>query len=182
MTLVEVVKTSNAIKKFIEEDLLSHLAQINLSAAASAMAAVNHAEDKRSAIWSVINHLEATEAIYYAKLNTFHRFEAAQCLLYIKALKAVVYHSLGEGKLVKREFDSSLEVVAKQNRDAYLGGNQLKGIFSSWNPANWFALARHINSEPGKTARAFKPASFWEEFGYTGNTFYLDPGPSPDGN
>ena len=178
MTLTEVVRTSTAIKNFIERDLLSHLAQLNLSAAASAMAAVQDARDKTSALWSVINHLEAAEATYYAKLSTCQRFEAAQCLLYVKALKAVIYRALGEEKLVKRELDTSVGIVDKQNHDAW--NNQIKDIVAGWNPGNWFALARHINSEPGKTARAFEAGTFWMQLGYPGRTFALDPGPSAD--
>jgi ATP-dependent DNA ligase len=180
MGLVEVVRTSAALKRFIDQDLQSHLGRLNLAAAANAMASAQEAKDKRSALWSVVNHLETAEATYYSLLNTSRRFEGAQCLLYTKALKATLFRSLDEEALVKREFEGSKEVVLKQNHDVW--DNQMKDLVAGWNPGNWISLIRHINTEPGKTARAFEPALFWEQLGYKDGYFQLDSGPTHDGH
>lgn len=180
MDLLTVVRTSAAISRFVEKDLRAYLGVLDMQAASNALQSAQLANDKRSAYWSVVNHLESAESKFQEGLNTPHRFQAAQSVVYTLALKAIVYRYLGEEELVKRCFEASADTVARQNELAWKGSNQFLDIFSWWNPGNWAKMIRFNSSELGKEAKSFAPEPFWKELGYTGRYFELDIGPDPD--
>jgi hypothetical protein len=178
MLLVDVVMNAAAISKFVQQDLSTLLAELDMRAASLALSRVAMANDKRSAIWSVIPHLVSAEAKFEADMVTSHRFQAAQSLLYLHALRATILRDLGDEEAqVSDAFVCSQRVVAEQNAAAWRVANQVKDIVTAWNPSHWVRLYRYINSPLGQKARSFEASLFWERLGYTEGKFWLDVGP-----
>ncbi len=183
MDLVGAAKTINTIRQFMKEDLASLLARYDLVAAQNSLAQVDHAIDKRAVYWSTLNHLEAAEAKYEGQLKGSQRFQAAQALIYIASIRAIILTYLGEPHLVRGCLERSLLVVKTQNDNAWKTQSQIADVFAAWNPANMYGLWRYIRSPLGQAARSFKANDFWVTLGHPGpHMLDLDPGPDPDPN
>jgi hypothetical protein len=179
MDIVSVVKFSGAIKKFAEQDLISLLASYDLMAAHNSLKNLSSAKDSRMIFWSTLNHLESAESKYESELIGYNRFQSAQSLIYIVAIRTSILKYLDEPDLIDRCFDYTMEICKKQND--YAWSRQGRDLISSWNPANWFGLARYINSEFGRAARSFDMKEFWRVLGYEeAANLFLDTGPEID--
>ena len=157
MELLAAVQSLTTLKRFIEKDLLGHLASIQLSAAAATLANVSYANDKKSVYWSCINHLEDAEAIYMSKINTGERDEACRHYYYISALKATIYKYLGEERLMVKCCDDCIELERQRvNND--------RGTIEAYNPRFMFSLLRTVLSknELQIRARRFDSNEFWK--------------------
>jgi hypothetical protein len=166
MDLIKIARNSTAISKFLQEDLSAYLTRCDLLAASNALKEAGMAIDKRSAYWSVVNHLEAAEAKCESAMSGITRSQTAEVLIYIAAIRALVLKDLGEHRLVRGALDKSLRIVEKYNRDH--DAHEMSDIVSSWNPANWVSLWRHLNRSPGREAGEFNANDFWVALGYPG--------------
>ncbi|MXN91107.1 hypothetical protein GR160_07675 [Flavobacterium sp. Sd200] len=157
MELITAVQSIITIRRFVESDLLSHLASIQLDAAAEALANAEIANDKRNSYWSCINHLEDAEAIYKKKINSAKCDEACRYYCYVSALKAVIFRYLGEELLVEKccEDSQNIENLRRKYKEADMLG--------SFNIPSLFSLVSMVLSkgELEIKARRFNPSLFW---------------------
>jgi hypothetical protein len=113
MELVAAVRSVKAVSDFVEGGPLGNaLADLGLEAAKDALIKAFYAKDKRSQIWSAINHLEEAEvALRKATqdrkiLMTFFHIERLAHLIikrrYILGLMAICYRYLDERELAER--------------------------------------------------------------------------------
>lgn len=112
--LVVAAKLAGTALKFVEGGPLAEaLAALNLQAAISALNKTQDAKDKRSQVWSAINHLEGALAALESKLRG--RGGNVQYVLrgwnyhllcvkrgYVLALMAICYVYLGEDELAEK--------------------------------------------------------------------------------
>jgi len=107
------VKTAGSAVRFVEGGPLAEaLAQLNMSAAISALTKAGGAVDKISQVWSAVNHLEAAQAALDSKLqgprgtaqvvlraNNYALLSAKRA--YVLALMGICYLYLGEEQLAQ---------------------------------------------------------------------------------
>lgn len=159
MELLAAIGTYSTLKKFVEDDLYSHLGSIQLSAAAQALSSARYANDKKKAYWSCINHLEDAEALYKSQINTGKRDEMCRCYFYVSALKATIFKFLGEEALMGKCCDDSQEI--EMHRLHY----EKSGIPEGLNWPGMFSLIKLVLSknEFKVKARRFDPERFWKD-------------------
>lgn len=164
VNLVDVARMTSKIRSFLETDLLSILADCDLRAASNALVAAQGAEDKRSALWSVLNHLEAAEAKYELGLTGLLRADSAEVIFYLEAVRALILLGLEDHGLVRGCFDRCVSIAKIHNSNQSAAG--LRDILAANNPANWLRMYRFEASAIGKAAREFDVYRFWHELGY----------------
>jgi len=110
VNLVPVMNVAKSLDDFIDNELGEALCDVNLHAAAEALKKSSSASDKKSQIWSVINHLESAEASisssYYNRFNSGTSPYGAENnlakLKYILTLMAICYMRVSEEELAGR--------------------------------------------------------------------------------
>ena len=162
--LIAAVRTASTIKRLVERDLGQILIDADLDAASAALSGLERARDKRSVYWSTINHVESAEAKLRGRLKTGDALSSAQVLFYLSAIKALIFRYLDEEGLARKCLTDSLDIVETYNRNVQGFRVQIGYVLSFWNPTRWLASGSNVR----KTADAFRPAEFWEAFGYPG--------------
>lgn len=117
MDLVNFVRGTTTINQFVNgKDIVYALAELELDAAIAAVEGLHLASDKKSQIWSAINHLQAAERkslqavqsgltvnlvahVFILRMNTRFSILGLLCILYIY----VGEHALAEDTLEKME-------------------------------------------------------------------------------
>lgn len=161
MDLLTAAKSLTYLKKFIEDDLKTQIVNLHFSAVESALDAVKYANDKKSAYWSVITHLEDVEQAVLSQLKSIRITEVANQYLYVCALKALIYKYLNENNLVRKCFDDSLALVKKAQahmNSLAFGLNLFKGVTT---PRNWTLIFKPAALE--RAANQFNPRQFWHD-------------------
>jgi hypothetical protein len=171
MDLLTAATNAASLKKFIEEDITSHLVRLEFGAAAGALSGLELAQDKASVYWSAINHLESVEESLKSQLRSYKRNEATCKYIYVSALKAAIYKYLGEDRLVQKCLNDTLAVVRTQNINAEK--YQLSDMFAAWKPSTWTSLYDYYHSELGKAAQEFNPTEYWKTMTGREESFYL---------
>jgi hypothetical protein len=117
MELLAALKMAGTAARFVEGGPLADgLAALNVSAAITSMDKAATAHDKRSQIWSAINHLESAEAALESKLlgwrgKTHFMVRSGNFLLlkvkrdYVLAFMAICYRYLGEENLAQQAIE-----------------------------------------------------------------------------
>lgn len=109
--LTIVVKTAGTAVRFVEGGPLAEaLAELDVSAARTALIKAENAVDKRSQVWSAVNHLEGAvaaiesknqgargKAHFTVRASNWMRLQIKRA--YILALMAICYRYLGEEEL-----------------------------------------------------------------------------------
>lgn len=162
--LIQVATMTSRIRSFLEVDLPTLLTECDLRAAANALVAARGAADQRSALWSVLNHLEAAEAKYELGLTGLMRAEAAQAIFYLQGVRALILLGLEDHGLVQGCFNRCVAIAEIHNANQRRAG--LRDVLAANNPANWLRMYRSESSAIGKAARAFDVYQFWHELGY----------------
>jgi hypothetical protein len=165
--LLAAARTTAALTKFIEEDLVGLMAQLDISAAGIALSGIPSARDKRSAWWSAVNHLEGAESKLRSRMKTASAFDSAQTYLYISAIKALIFRYLGEERLIAKCLEDSKDIVQAQQRFESTFMSQIKGVASLFKPSTWVEAIRRSGLR--RAARDFRPEPFWEAMGFPGS-------------
>jgi hypothetical protein len=183
MDLFATAGSARAIAKFVEGGGLSNaVADLGIEAAEDALSKVNHADDKRSQVWSAVNHLEsaqvaAKDAFQRGKMVLFYLrslkgMEVLTKRAYIFGLQAICYRYLGEKELMDRAlsgidyiYDVEVEEFDWKNRSPLVGGPAVVGFFLS--PFNWADFARVEWQGRRGTLPPYEKG--W--LGYTGNPY-----------
>jgi hypothetical protein len=123
MDLIAIAGSARTIANFVEVGGLSNtVAELGIQAAEDALSKVHHAEDKRSQVWSAVNHLEAAQVAVRDTLRRndtvlFHLLpikhdELRQKRAYIFGLQAICYRYLGEKELTDRALSAIDHIYA----------------------------------------------------------------------
>ncbi|MXN91105.1 hypothetical protein GR160_07665 [Flavobacterium sp. Sd200] len=183
MDLLSAANNAASIKKFVEQDLVSLLIDLQFNAAASTLSGVEKAIDKKSVYWSAITNFNVAQEGLKRKLTSKNRFEVAKQFIYLSALIATIYKYLGEDGLVEKCYDDTLEVVKTQrvNEKKY----EIIDNFSAWLPKNWIESNRIRGSVFGQRSLRFDAQEFWRQLSNKSESLLLlviDPDPGPNGS
>ncbi|WP_406326802.1 hypothetical protein [Streptomyces sp. NBC_00203] len=157
--LISALRVGQTVRGFIEGGPLTDaLADLGLEAALDALGKSPDARDRRSQVWSAVNHLEAANAAYSSVVNKRGKFltwtAPAHLELvvnrrrYILCLMAICYRYLEEEKLCHQALQHA---TAKDYYEQYLDEHSIAHILGMLpvgftmiiiNPSNWFAQIR----------------------------------------
>lgn len=165
--LILLLRTSSSLKKFIDKDLHSTLIDSGIQSAHIAMISSETARDKKSHLWSALNHLESSEAVLKDynpsdPINVGFSYVKSKSLLNkllkILALKSVLYfylqefensdETISDMKSIKQSFinmsfdeqNSAIESAANENPFTLLISLPIQAIrygINTVNPTNW---------------------------------------------
>lgn len=125
MHVLQVLRAGASVVDFVKSGgLEADLGALELTAALHALQNVRRAADRRSQLWSVLNHLESAEAGFQASaakrdlLNTavrgYARDMAVTNLFYVRCIMVVCYIYLGERRLCSAMVERLRQLLADE--------------------------------------------------------------------